>query len=101
MKSLLILCALFAFSSAVPGHLIGTPAVVSSHVVSAPLLAKVEGQAPASTVHAVHAKVVPQVIAYSVPATTHIVSGPIVSSPVISSYGIHPASLPLVSNFNC
>lgn len=102
MKSLLILCALFVFASAAPGHLIATPIVAHSPVVSAPLLAKVEGQAPASTVHAVHAKVVPHVIAYSsVPAvTSHIVSSPIVSSPVISSYSIHPASLPLVSIFN-
>lgn len=93
MKSLLIFCAMFVFASARPGALIHTH-VVQAPIVAAPLLTKIEGQAPASTIHAVHAKLVPQVIAYS--SVPHIVSAPIVSSPVISAYSV-TAPLPFVS----
>ena len=93
MKSLLVFFAMFVFASARPGALIHTH-VIQAPIVSAPLLTKIEGQAPASTIHAVHAKLVPQVIAYS--SVPHIVSTPIVSSPVISAYSV-PAPLPFVS----
>lgn len=82
MKSILILAFfLFAFSQASPI----VPIIVSSPALAAPLLTKVEGQAPASTSHAVHTKVIPQVISYH---ATPIISSPLISSPVISAYSL-------------
>ncbi|CAG9799726.1 unnamed protein product [Chironomus riparius] len=88
MKSIVILFAVFACTLAAPQ----VSVVATSPLVSAPLLTKVEGEAPASTVHAVHTKVVPQVIAYSVPAPIVHHAAPIVSAPVISAYSAFPVA---------
>lgn len=92
MKSAIILFALFACTLAAPS----VSVIATSPLVSAPLLTKVEGEAPASTVHAVHTKVVPQVVAYSVPAPIVHHAAPIVSAPVISTYSALPVA-PFVS----
>lgn len=92
MKSVVILFALFACATAAPGL-----RIVSSPLVTAPLLTKVEGQAPASTVHAVHTKVVPQVVTYSLPAPIVHAAAPVVSAPVITAYSGLPVATPFVS----
>lgn len=89
MKTLIVLSVVFAFvwgapqvafvgSPLVGSHLIAAPLiaraapVIASPLLAAPatpLLAKVEGQAPASTVHAEHVKQeVVHIAAYSLPA---------------------------------
>ena len=93
MKSIVILFALFACSLAAPSVSVFAP----TPLLSAPLLTKVEGEAPSSTSHAVHTKVVPQVVAYSVPAPIVHHAAPIVSAPVISAYSALPVA-PFVSS---
>jgi hypothetical protein len=93
MKSIFVFAICILVASASPifhHHIVATV----PDTVSSPLLVKTEGQAPASTTHAVHAKVIPQIVSYNVPAP--IVSAPLISSPVISAYNV-PA--PFVSHF--
>lgn len=94
MKSIAVFFALVACAVAAPAV-----EVVSPSLVPAPLLTKVEGESPASTVHAVHTKVVPQVVAYSLPAApiVHHIAPVVHSAPVISTYSALPVA-PFVSN---
>jgi hypothetical protein len=94
MKTFLILSAVFACIFAAPTvSVIESPLLVhAAPVVSPfahPLLAQVEGEAPASTVHATHVKqvLVPQVISsYSLPtlASTHVISAYGLPAPIVS-----------------
>lgn len=101
MKTVLVLSILCAVAHAAPGVLVGSPLVASPwspllasplvapvSPIATPLLAKVDGEAPASTVHAKHVQqvVVPQVISYSLPAPAHIVSAYSLPAPVVSSH---------------
>ncbi|CRK95880.1 CLUMA_CG009326, isoform A [Clunio marinus] len=73
MKVLLVLSVFCALTNAAPS------------AVLTPLLARVEGEAPASTVHAAHVvqQVVPQpqVISYSLPSA-------VVHAPIITAYNL-------------
>lgn len=118
MKTVLVLSILCAAAYAAPNHLVRSPLVASpllaspwlarspligsplvaspligSHLVApvaTPLLAKVDGESPASTVHAKHVQqvVVPQVVSYSLPAPApaHIISAYSIPAPVVSSH---------------
>lgn len=93
MKTVLILSIVISLASAAPSvSFIGSPVIASPllsralvtpiNPIATPLLAQVEGEAPASTVHAAHVRqvvvpqVIPQVISYSLPAETpvHVIS---------------------------
>lgn len=71
-----------------------SPLVASVNPIATPLLAQVEGEAPASTVHAAHVKqvvvpqVIPQVISYSLPAASPVNVIPTYSlpAPIVSYY---------------
>lgn len=99
MKTVLILSAICACAFAAPSvSIVSSPLIASPLLARAapivspigpiaqPLLAKVEGEAPASTVHATHVKQVlaPQIISYSIPAA---------APQIISSYSL-PAFAP-------
>lgn len=122
MKIVLLLSVILTFASAAPlVSLIGSPSLVSAFLftrslpwvapvstavapighVASPLLAQKTGEAPASTVHAVHVQQVvapefiPHVLSYSLPAVApaHVVSA---RAKVISAYSLPP--VPLVSH---
>lgn len=67
------------------GPLITSPVIDSVNPIATPLIAKIDGEAPASTMHAEHVKqfYVPQIVSYHLPAN-HIVSSYSLPAPVVS-----------------
>ena len=107
MKIFLVLSVLFAIATSAPQvSLIGStlvsspllarasPLIAPINPIATPLLAQVEGEAPASTVHAAHVKqvvvpqVIPQVISYNLPAQSpiHVISPYSLPAPIVSYY---------------
>lgn len=124
MKTFLILSVVCACAFAAPSvSLVGSPIVASplfAHAapvlspVAQPLLAQVEGEAPASTVHAkhVHQVLAPQVISYSIPAAApqiissysvpalapaHVISAYSLPAPIVSLHVNNPTRFMLVN----
>lgn len=97
METVLVLSVLCVFAQAAPQvSVVSSPALVAAPVnpyaIPLPLLAQVEGEAPASTVHASHVKqvIVPQVVSFGVP--THLVAAP--------AHVVHGAPAQIVSAYS-
>lgn len=87
---------LIAHAPLIAAHAPLVSSVAAVNPIATPLLAKVEGEAPASTVHAEHVKQVvvpqvivpapaPQIISYSLPAPAHqVISAYSLPAPVVS-----------------